>query len=196
MITGTKYWNNKDCYSIQDNNVFEECFKKKKTSGFLEDCGPTSAVNAIKAMQGPDFFNTFKIGEFTPQPEDLLTLFFNDFRNYPDFKKIRSDVNPSSTMCNRIPQFYPFAVKQLFNITCEFKWEKNWDKLKEYLKEGKAVEICQPGHFVTIVAYDEDTDEMIFNDPWAGHYATSGFNRRYSKTAFLEEVLSFIILFS
>jgi hypothetical protein len=195
-IVGCKYWNDRNCFAIQDNNVFEACFKKKQVKSWLEDCGPTSAVNAIFAMKGPDFFNNIKLGDFYPQPEDCLTLFFNERKNYADFLKIRKDFNPDAIMCNEIPQLYPLAVGKLFGIKCEFRWEKDWEKLKGYLKNGQSVILLEPGHYTCAVAFDEDKNEVIYNDPWNGHYATGGFNKRYSKQFYDEKIGAFINLFS
>jgi hypothetical protein len=195
MIYGTRYWNDVKTFHIQDNNVFEETFRKKGVINFLESCGPTSAVNAILAMEGPSYFDNLKIGDFEPQPEDLLMLYFNDYRNYDNFRRKRSDVNPFIMLNNEVPQFYPDAVKAVFGYECEFAFEKDWERLKGCLKEGKSVMIAEPGHYTCIVAYDDDTDEVVYNDPWSGHYATGEFNLRYTKKYYRDKTANYRIVF-
>ena len=195
MIYGTKYWNDRNTFHIQDNNVFEESFRKKGIARYLESCGPTSAVNAIASMRGPEFFDSIKIGGYSPQPEDLLMLFFNDPSNYGKFREIRKEVEPSAYLNNEIPQFYPFAVRTLFDIDCEFKWEHDFDKIVGYLKAGRAVMLCEPGHYVCVVAYDDNLDELIYNDPWSGHYSGGEFNIRYTRKYFEEKIAKYKIVF-
>jgi hypothetical protein len=45
------------------------------------------------------------------------------------------------------------------------------------------VALKDPGHYIAIVAYNPQTNEVIYNDPWPGNYwpvglrGTPGFNR-------------------
>jgi hypothetical protein len=195
MIYGTKFWNDIDCFHIQDNNTYEETFRKKGVQYYLETCGSTSAINCISSMKGDDFFDNIRVGDFYPQPEDILTAYFNTKTNYNLFKQIRADIDYTSMMVNEVPQIYPIAIKTLFGIDCEFKWEKDWNKLIEYLKNGMSIQVCEPGHYTGVVAYDGNTNELIYNDPWNGHHSGGGFNLRYSKDYYDQSINNFIIVY-
>ncbi len=196
MIHGAKFWADPDKYYCQTNNPTEQLLKKRKGEGWLESCGPTAAVNCLAA-----FGYNLKIycpGPYKPQPEEVLMDFFNDPRNYEELEKIRHDVDPVSFPGNRIPQLYPFAVKQVFNADGTFVWLSSFRKLAAYLKLGCAAQIClvEPGHFIAVVAYDNKTDEIIFNDSWPDRFADgNGFNRRLDIDEFDRNVKKFAIIY-
>lgn len=158
-----------------------------KILSYLETCGPTSAVMCMAAFGR--FENDPVDGALT-QREDELTDFFNDPRNYARFRAVRDDVDPASIPGNRVPQYYPIAVKTLYGVRCEFLWTTLL-AVVEHLKEGRTAQLCfkDPGHFFSAVAYDEERDEIVYNDPWPERYMDgNGFNRR-AKTAALQDLV-------
>lgn len=209
MIIGLKKWDDANTYYKQDNNSTEQLLKKdgkrdsekiikicnqnnigkkvqeeiiKSIKGFLETCGPTAAIN-ILAARG----NNVKIpgpGIYEIQPEDYLTAYFNDPRNYDKLKNIR-DLNNDYYFGNEIPQFYPLAISECFNVETRFDWGVDYNTLKMYLSSNVGVMLClkNPGHFIAVVAMNDETNEIIYRDPWPGNYwpykykGTSGFNR-------------------
>ena len=175
MIYGIKYYNDQSRYHIQSNNPLEEALRKKGVKNYLESCGPTTAVNILDGM-GYDI--TIKCpGVYQPQSEEVLTDCFNDPINAAEFAKIRPGV--SSYLYNEIPQFYPYAVQMVFGQRCVFDYWAGVNELINHLKEGRGLQICQPGHFVAAVAYDDSTNEFIINDPWPEHCpGGKGFNIR------------------
>lgn len=183
MIYGLKLWNDKDTYYTQTNNPQEEILRKEDGGGFLESCGPTAAVSIVHAI-GKNVKITCP-GEWSPQPESVLFNFFHDQRNYVEFKKIRTGLNPYNYFNNRVPQFYPYALMKVFNVKALFEW-KSLSDIQELLKSNIGIMPClrKPGHYISIVAYDSDTEEVIYNDPWPNNFwpsslnGTSGFNRR------------------
>ena len=56
----------------------------------------------------------------------------------------------------------------------------NWFSIVELVKQGKTVQLCfkKPTHYIAVIAYDEDTDEMIYNDLWARHRKTNMAEKR------------------
>jgi peptidase C39-like protein len=164
MIYGCKYWNDRGKFFIQTNNPTEEILKKSGIKNYLESCGPTSAVNCLSAMGRNVDIDT--PGGYRPQPEEILTDFFNDPRNYKQLQKERSGIKPGDYLGNEIAQYYPLAVKSVFGIRCRFTYA-NFNNIAEYLKDGFACQICfkNPGHFVAAVAFDDEKKEIIFNDP-------------------------------
>ena len=163
MIYGCKHWNDRDCFYIQTNNPTEEILQKSKVKNYLETCGPTSAVNCLAAMGHNIVIDT--PGGYKPQPEEVLTDFFNDPNNYHDLQEERKNVDPDDYLGNEIPQYYPLAVKRVFGVRARYDYV-NFTEIAEYLKEGLACQICfkKPGHFVAAVAFDDDKKEIIYND--------------------------------
>ena len=166
MIYGTKEYNIKDHYYSQENNPEEQEFKKLGMAGWLETCGPTSAINCIASMG--HYVEIKCPGRFKPQPESTLADWFNDPRNYQTMSDIRSSTPPEKWMGNRIPQYYPAAAKDVFNVKAAFI-SLDSNTIIRHLKEGRAVQGCliNPGHYIAILAYDDVSSEFIFNDPWS-----------------------------
>jgi len=136
------------------------------------------------------------------QPEDAMTMWLNDTRNYPLLREQREDIDPKDYMCNRVPQYFPIAVQKIFRVESEFVWGCHFDDLKKRVTVGQAcvVLLKNPGHFITIKAYDEDTNELLYDDPWSENpwpsrsKGTSSFNRRLIEQDF-SNIDSFKIVF-
>lgn len=196
MITGAKLWRRRDTYYSQENNP-TEAYNKALLDvrvEWLESCGPTSAVNCLAAMgfsvdiQCP--------GVYKPQPEEVLMDFFNDPRNGPALDKIRevSDDIPE----NRVPQYYPYGVKQVFGVDAEFRWGLKFQTIVELVGKGHAIQIClkNPGHYIAVVAVDYRTEELIYNDSWPSRFDDrDGFNRRMGRSGYEANVQPYYILY-
>ena len=188
MINGSKYWNNPSYYYIQTNNPTEEMLKKQGVKNFLESCGGTSAVccgaavGAVLEIKCP--------GAYRPQPEEVLTDWFNDPVNYGALEKVRDDIGPKDLPGNRVPQYYPLAMKSVFNIFCKFIWVDSHFILAEYFKLGYAIQLClkSPSHYVAGVGYDTASSEIVINDPWPNRFkdGKGGFNRKIPSSFNLE----------
>ncbi len=195
MIVGSKHWNNRENYFSQENNPTEQILKKEDGKGWLETCGPTAAVNCLAAL-GYDLSVNCP-GKYKPQPEEVLNDFFHDPNNYTDLESIRN-LDLTEWMGNRVPQYYPHAVKSVFDVEAEFKYSITWKKLVYYLHSRQAVQIClkKPGHYIAVVAYDKDQNEIIFNDPWPGRFRDrNGFNRKMTVAEFNRNVKPFAIIY-
>ena len=186
MIRGLKYWNDKSTYYTQTNHPTEELLRKEDGKGYLETCGPTSAVN-ILAARGDDIVIKTP-GSYKPQPEEILTDWFNDPRNYAHMQALRDGVDPAVYMGNEIPQYYPAAIMAVFGVRAFFYWGSDWDHVTMALslQRGVMLALKKPGHFIAAVAYREIEKAIIYRDPWPGNpwpvewKNRSGFNRSIS----------------
>jgi hypothetical protein len=175
MILGALQWD--DDFFSQLNNPSEALLKKKlkERGSYLETCGPSAAVNCLDAI---GYNLTISCpGVFSPQPEEVLSDFFNDDRNYPAFRMIRKNLDPAKIPGNRVPQYYPYAVKQVFDAKAEYMWRKDWDYATGLLKDGNALQLCIPGHYISAQAFDLDKQEIIYDDSWKGAKKRMGRNR-------------------
>ena len=185
MINGVKFWSYRDCYFVQTNNPTEEILRKRSDGAWLVSCGPSAAVTCIAAMGFDVEVKT--PGDYKPQSEEVLMDFFNDPRNYSQLKAARPETPPDMWHGNEIPQFYPVAVAHVFGVKARFEWKADFDQVAVALTAGNAVQLClkKPGHYIAAVAYDDERDEIIFNDPWPGRFQDgNGFNRRLSRADF------------
>ena len=196
MIHGAPFWNDKSkTYYSQENNAAEELLRKREENSWLETCGPTAAVSCLAAL---DYnLNIYCPGPYKPQPENCLQDFFNDPRNYKELERIRRDTDPVSFLGNRIPQWYPFAVKEVFGALGQFLFTSGIEITISALKKGYAVQLCliSPGHFIAAVAYDDESSEIIFNDPWPAGVGGDGFNRRMDSAEFDRNVKNYAIIY-
>jgi len=176
MITGARYWQDRSRYYTQTNNSIEGLLKKFG-GRWLETCGPTVAAMCIDMIGYPTVIST--PGSYKPQPEDVLTLCMNDPRNAEVMKQIRSGVEAFPG--NRVPQYYPWAVRVVFGASSVFVMPLSWVTLTDEIKCGSAIQICrkEPGHYLAAVAFDDVTRELIYHDPWPeGQPDGQGFAKR------------------
>lgn len=198
MIEGVKFWNDKSRYYTQSNNPIEAYHKACGIkTGWTESCGPTSAVTILDSSGYP--VAAAVPGTWKPQPEQLLWDYLNDPRNYDKFKLARPNLLPGSIPGNRVPQYYPIAIKEVFGQNCSFAEGKSFRQIAEYVSTGKGVQLClkNPGHFIPVVAFDDSSAELIFHDPFPERFPDrTGFAKRLSETAYLTNVQAFCILYS
>ena len=196
MIVGAKFWNDRDRYYAQTNNPSEELLRKTGAVGWLETCGPTAAIMCLATL-GYELTVTCP-GVYRPQPEEVLSDFLNDPRNYPELAKERKDITPDKLPGNRVPQYYPLAVSRVFDAKAFFTWLTDPVQLAKWLTEGRAVQICleKPGHYLAAVAFDDERDEIVFNDPWPDQYKDkNGFNRRIGRMSLWENQKKFAVVY-
>jgi hypothetical protein len=158
-----------------DSATLEEVCRK--ILSYLETCGPTAGVMCMAALGR--FLSDPAEGAQSQREEEFSDA-FNDSRNYAAFRAARPDINPAVYPGNRIPQYYPHVARQLYQMRCEFEW-CGMEAVKAHLLAGRTAQLCfkNPGHFIAAVAFDERSQEVIFNDPWPEQYADgNGFNRR------------------
>jgi hypothetical protein len=196
MVKGVQFWNDRDCYYTQTNNPTEEILRKRSDGNWLVSCGPSAAVTCVAAL-GLDV-DIRCPGRYRPQGEEVLMDFFNDPRNYAALKQERPDTPPEVWHGNEVPQFYPVAVKAVFDAPARFEWGADFDTIAAELQSGKAVQLClvKPGHYIAAVAYDDEKQEIIYNDPWPGRFEDgNGFNRRMGRDECKANVKPFFIVY-
>ena len=186
MITGVSEWDKKEHYYSQSNNPTEAFLKAtiNDRSSWLESCGPTAAVNCL-AVMGKNV-NVYCPGTYKPQPEEVLMDYFNDPRNKLRLNLVRKvDENIPK---NRVPQFYPTAVRDVFAYDCSFEWGPTFDKVRTFVTSKRAVQLCliNPGHYIAVIAYDSTTEELVYNDSWGERFSdgNGGWHRRMVREEF------------
>jgi hypothetical protein len=181
---------NKTFYS-QLNNAFEQQNKtkygEKSKAGvhYSETCGPSAAINCLSAL-GYNLDISTSAGKVNIQPEDFLMTWM--MNNVETLKKVR---NVNNILPNEVPQFYPLAVKSVFNAEAEFKYIKDFDVVAKLIKDGdKAVEVCIPGHYIAFIGFDDEKNELIYHDSFSGP------SKRMTKERYDKDVSSWIILYT
>lgn len=203
MVEGVAYFNERDTFYTQTNNPTESLLKKVRETadsrgGWLESCGPTSAINCLAAMGKR--IDVVCPGDYNPQPEEVLMDYFNDPRNASKLEEVRSLGDGSVTIpYNRVPQYYPLAVWDVFDVRGSFHWSPDFDRIVKKVRAGNAIQVClkSPGHYIALVAYDLSTDELIFNDSWGDRFkdGKGGWNRRMSRDEFSSNVQPYYIVY-
>ena len=207
MIKGAKVWYERDHHYSQENNPTE--LRALKTYSlnkgvynkydYLETCGPSAAVGCM-AVLGTVDLEIICPGEYKPQPEEVLADFFIDGVNDDEFERIRSGFQNTNIPENRAPQFYPYAVQQVFNFNgASFKYLKSFDLIANYLKLGNSIQLClkNPSHYVAAVAFDDLSQEIIYNDPNISRKALKrkGFLERMGYEEYNDNVCNYIVVY-
>lgn len=200
MIHGAKYWDDPDKKYSQENNAIENLLSTFTGKNQLETCGPTACINAL-ATTGHNVDITMR-GGADLQPEDVMTIWLNDPRNEPLLRLARGDIDPGDYMDNRVPQYYPIAVKKIFRTEAVFSWGADFPSIAKCVSVGQAVVVLlkKPGHYITFKAYDDKTEELIYDDPWSKNpwpeslRGTSPFSRRLKDRDF-DNIDNFKIVF-
>lgn len=194
MIFGCKNWADKDTYFSQKNNGIEKILKSLDCPTKLETCGPTAACSCLASMGK---IKIFKTGEYFPQQEDILALWFNDFRNYGKMRDCYNFINPEFLCGNEVLQWYPLALKEIFDVRAFYTDGLSIDDIVKSLENGRGSVVClkKPGHYIAIVAYDFDKNIFIYNDPWDTNpwpeKINFGFNRRIDAKKLFENLKNF-----
>ncbi|MBN2354297.1 MAG: hypothetical protein JXD23_17135 [Spirochaetales bacterium] len=167
MIKGTKYWNTKGRLYIQEKAAWEQILP-----GF-QMCGPTAAGNARAALVDTDDGVAGFGGTWAGRPADALSTFFATPSNWPALKNVRNLQlgwwGPGVYVPWEIPQYYPLAAKEVFGLDAQFSFNGTFDKIAGFVSEGNAVQLClkHPGHYITALAFDDETKRIAFKDPWS-----------------------------
>jgi hypothetical protein len=172
MIRGADYWSDTSRYYTQSNNAVERILDRYRAHVSAVACGPSSAVNCIAATGSGVDIVTY--GGWAPQPEDILTLWFHDYRNWPELAQIRTETDPERSRYSphEVPQYYPAAVKSVFGVDAHFEWGTTFSKVAQLIADGMPVMLnhkpdrSRPGHFVAVVAHDDSTGDLIYHDSW------------------------------
>jgi len=148
---------------LQTETPLEVYLNTRKKNITREMCGPTAAANCLKAL----FYPFPTIGTYRPNPAQLIFDWLNDPKNYPAMERMRDDIDPRQHVGNRIPQYYPPAMRDLFDATSYFSWNHTHEWIIEQLRAGRKVQVLlkDPSHYISVVDYDQ---EFIVIDPLHG----------------------------
>lgn len=171
-----------ETYYRQENNPTEQILRKQGAENWLVSCGPTAAVSIVHAT-GREV-DCLTPGGWKPQPEEILTGYFNDPSNSEKLKSIRN-LDPQNWLGNTVPQWYEAAIYDVFGISARFYWGLVFHDLEICIHKNIGILAClkNPGHYVAIVGFDSDKKTVIYNDPWEGNFwpeslkGRPGFNR-------------------
>jgi hypothetical protein len=199
-IFGSPFWNDRRrAYFTQENNPIEHMLKCRSPAGgsWLETCGPTASLNC-QASLGRDVGIRAK-GGYRPQPEDVLASYFNDPNNFDAMRKAWPGLDPAKLPGNEVAQWYPLAVHEVFGNACEFVGSMTFEKAVEHIRMGRAIQVClrSPGHFIALVAYDDELSEFIIKDGWASRWPDGdGFCKRFSRSEYETNVKALSLVYS
>lgn len=192
MITGTRFFDDKErVYRKQNDNGIEGLLKRLKAQikkhgvalQWLQSCMSNAAVICSKAV---GYLTAVSCpGVYEPQEEDVLMNYFNEDRNKAKFQK-ELFLDPNLPP-NRVMQYYPIAMKEVFNVECYYMNKFDgpfWDFIIKKIKEKNAIQLLlrKPSHSVAIFAFDDNTNELVGADPWERPSNNNdGWNFRLSK---------------
>jgi hypothetical protein len=215
MIYGTKYWKDKTIWYVQTNNVLEVI-----DDDGLSFCGTSASMTCLSSIHMPKIENIkVKLGNYSLQKDDILGMFLNDPKNEKELFEYRKLEEYRGHM-QEVPQYYPYAIKELFKENCYYiGWNFNksqvskdiilnnqikgkritWDYVVYWMKKGYSLQtpLISPGHYISIVAYDSDTNELIYYDPWPNRKGLKnrGFQERMNKEKFTSNTQGYGIVY-
>ena len=180
MIVGARKWADRNTYYTQENNIAELWLKLFSVPHPLQTCGASAAANCAAAV-GYDL-TTRTPGGWVVSGDDALILWFSAPVNAETIKHMVG-IDPSEIPASRYAALYPMAAVKVFGACCSRITAVSKDIICGWLRKSYAVQACisPPGHYLAIVAYDEATGELIYNDSWStrkAQWGGDGFNRR------------------
>ena len=191
-IHGAFFWNDRQrAYFSQENNAFEHVLRCSLPTGMspLETCGPTASLNCL-AARGYDV-GVRMPGALSAPARGPAHRLFNDPGNFSSLSKAWSGLDPAKLRGNEVAQWYPLAVREVFAKSCEFTGSLSFYEAQAHLADGRPLQVClrKPGHFIALVANDEEKAEFILNDSWGSRWPDGdGFNKRLSRSEYEKNV--------
>lgn len=192
MIYGTKNWDNESIRYDQGNNIIEQFLHDQKNLGDctfqFESCNVEATACAVEAVGANwvidcPYFMGFGdlMFDFLNSPKTLSSLPFAS-KKYPQ---------------NEIMDNLAYAADIFSDGGAKVHYYDNSANIhihiKEFLMKGSAVVLSYltdygTGHYITVVAFDDDKKQFICYDPWKGnkHCKNNGVKERYFETFFIE----------
>lgn len=189
---------------VKDNEVLKMIVKTIDSYGSLESCGATALVNCCTAVSPVELQIRFKNNE-SIQIEQAVWDWLNDPRHYNEFLKVRNNITlkqlKESIIPSRIPQYLAYAAEKCLGVKASFRWNvgiHKYSRIVAELKNGNAIQIQRksPWHYLAIVAYDTDKNELIYHDSWPSRFANKkGKAKRMTEKEFNKVADDFIIIY-
>lgn len=179
-----KNWDSRFKPWIQTDNGIEAILRKAGVVHWLEDCGPTAAVNLLNA-QGYDTQVSCR-GPWHPQPEDVLTLWLNDPRNAPIEREALPKVDPAKVLGNEFSNYYPAALSYVFGAKAFRLDGQEFVNVVDYIKNGIGVmfSLKTPRHFLAAGRCDDSRRVIGYRDSWPARTGTDGFDLDMTEAEF------------
>lgn len=160
----------RDALFRQGNNVMEIL-----DGPVLTKCNDTAIVMAWAAVT-PDFDkwrNPFGGNYRKWQPEDLVDLYFHNEDNWEHFQETRllalchGQSHDGKYPPEQIPQYHQLALREVFGVGSDFSFNASFTHVASENARGTAciLRLKNPGHFITVVKYDDNTGRIGFKDP-------------------------------
>lgn len=171
MITGTKKWQDESIRYIQTNAIIERFLADLKTakqvSFWLESCNVSAACCGVESVGGEWKVRLPALNgkNILSQKDIMFGFLYSDLGG-----KWKND-----GICeNEVAENIVYAVNQL--STAKAKLIKTIsatcvESIISSLKKGNACELSYTtryggGHYICLVAYDDDTKEFIYYNSW------------------------------
>jgi hypothetical protein len=190
-ISGCFRWNDRNAFYDQTNNPTEHVLKCLLPQGIsaLETCGPTAGLNCLASIGHK--VEILAPGGFPLQPEEALSDWFNDPRNFSRMKANWYGLDPEQLPGNEVVEWYPMAIMEVFGQRCVLEERLIDQRAIEELRMGHALQVClrNPHHFIALVGFDEETHDFILKDSWGARWPDGdGFCRRMSQQEYVANV--------
>lgn len=165
--TGIRNWEDVYIRYAQENNATEAIIKKVRAEdgvekGFLESCGASAFCTLMEGMGFLEVNQYPKVPTgATIQMDDFVMMYLNDPNNDHIF-------SAGERFDNRYASNYPVLADKLFGCASQMLDTFLWSSVCKNLQARNGVQIClkEPGHWIALIAYDEDSDHIIYHDSW------------------------------
>ena len=192
MIYGVKNWNDKSIRYDQANNIQEQFLKKQKALGNcnfkFESCNVEGAACAVEAVganwviECPPFMGY----------GDLMFDFLNAPRTLKDLPS-KSDKYPQNEIMDNLAYAVEIFTDGGSKVHHYPTAEHIHIHMREFLMARSAVVLSYKtdygtGHYITVVAYDDEKKVFICYDPWKDnvHCQRRGVMEEYPGSFFIE----------
>lgn len=166
----------KSLFWLQTKSGWEAALKAKTyelggnvaSGSWKETCGPHAAVNCLMAiLEDPKVVEIKTLGGWSPRVPDILMNWFQVPSTQAEISKVIPGMDFDKVFENEFMALYPTAVKAVFGLSCRYIQTHTFDDIVGFIKAGHSVQIVfiKPGHYVSVHAYDDFTDELIYVDP-------------------------------
>ena len=192
MIYGAKNWNKTSIRYDQSNNIIEQFLHDQKKLGNCnfkyESCNVEATACAVEAVGAswvidcPHFMGYGDLMfDFLNSPKTLNSLPFASPK-YPQNEIIDNLAYAADVFSDGGAKVHYYYTAENIHI-----------HIKEFLIKGSAVVLSyltdyRTGHYITVVAWDEDKKRFICYDPWKDnqHCENKGILEEYPISFFIE----------
>jgi hypothetical protein len=195
IIKGVKNWSVDSIRYDQTKNATEAIIKKlnaenKLDVGFLEACGMGAFFCTMEGLGylTPEMYPTLN-GE-SIQMDDWGMMFANN----PMDLRITNYPMPN----NRYAETYIKMANILFKCKAKYLQTISFDLIAVEVSRGNGIMIClnDPAHWLSIIAYNETDDSLLYNDTWGSRKGNTnnGVREKLRRFSFFN-VKDFMLIF-